>query len=781
MRLGYEFSYTPTTITSGTTSVTARLRLYVGTRRSVSDSTNTFSRSGGWGSSSGSVSINHTSSSEWSSANVTQVYNGTISVPLSRDGIQYRSFAASLSGINAVSGTASVSGQMTIPRRPYDPPNPPVINNTSYNGAHQAIINWDNNATAIAPYSSQRVQRWDNITGEYRVIATVGGNVSGYVDNTLVGNARYMYSVRAFNSAGDSTSPNGPYISTFPAAPSNTSVVKSAGNIIVSWQDNTRANSGFEIQRSANGGAFGTTIIDAASPWTHTSPSALSTWKYRIRARSQDAPYTYSAWVETATVQLAAPPNAPTNLAPTGVVDAAEPVVFTWRHNPVDSSDQVQYNFRYRRNGGSWVSSTVSTSTQSRTFSSGTFNGGDTVEWEVRTRGTHATFSPYSQTQTLTVSSIPLATATPVPGGAISTSRFLGLWNYYDPEGTAQSGWQVRLTDMDTSQTLREVTGTGISNSYQFPNVLTDGGSYLFEVRVQDGDGLWSVWDSTPFTVAYAKPPKPSLSGEFNPDGGSMELVIENPIPTGAQEEAVYNNVYRLVDNAWRMIASQLEPNLSFSDHIPFMGGLENIYMVEAVSALDSSEISDMFVISADPEGCDEWVWMNGGTGWGTRARVRGNLDTSVSRSRQKTLRRYVGRAMPLEFSSEWVEHTLSLSGSTQGLEHNDEESWLAVADLYAPVCYRDMFGRRLFVSVEKVDLGQSIHKYQDLSVEMTEVYSEGAEGELTTVGYPPRLVLLWRDHYNRALSMNDPDLVDELSTYAGWSNWYLLGGGFDE
>lgn len=201
--------------------------------------------------------------------------------------------------------------------------------------------------------------------------------------------------------------------------------------------------------------------------------------------------------------------------------------------------------------------------------------------------------------------------------------------------------------------------------------------------------------------------------------------------------------------------------------------------MLEAVSALPSSDISEPIVLSADPEGCDEWVWLRGGAGWGLGARVRGDLDVSVSRSRQKTLRRYVGRSQPLEFSSEWVDHTMKLSGALQGLSLNDEAAWLIVSELYAPVCYRDMFGRRMFVSVDGVDLGQQVHLYQDLAVTMTQIDSQTAEGIPSEIGIPGNMAAMWRENYAYALSMDDSALAAELTTYAGWLNWYDTTGGF--
>lgn len=787
MRLGYEFTRSPSTITSSTTNVVVRLKVFVATKRAVSDSSNSFSVGGGHWSSSKSVNISHGSSSEWSSANVTEVYNDTINVTPSTSGTINRSFNASLSGINAVPGTASVSGTYVIPQKPDDTPAAPSnVGVTRVNDGRHTVT-WTRNATSIAPYTTQLIQRWDSGSGEYKTIASgLSPTATQYTDTSTVPNRRYRYRVRAGNSSGWSSYGVGPYISTTPYSPLDLYATKTAGgDIEVTWRSgHIHALTGFHLSRRENDGSwtFVTSLGSEATSWTHVGPSNVVTHQYRVRAvAALDTPTLESDWMLSNTIQLAAPPNAPTLLAPTTVRDASAPIEFSWRHNPVDTSAQSRYEFSYRVDGGSWNTVTVTSSAQTRTLPGGTFTGGSTVEWRVRTRGDHASYGPWSAIESFPVSERPSATPDEVPGGVLATSRFTGSWSYFDPENTDQSGWQVRLINDSTGNTIRNVTGSGDTSSYAFPDILPDGGAFTFEVRVQDGDGLWSEWAGTSFTVEYPLPPTPTAAGQFVVDEGAMSLAIQNPAPSGEEVATAFNNVYRMVEGQWLLLESGLDANSSFTDYVPYMGGVENLYVVEAVSDIGTSALSPILVLTEESSGCDEWIWMNGGPGWSVRARVRGDVSVGVSRTRQKTLRRYVGRPNPLEYGAEWVEHTVDLSGSLQSLPLNDEESWLAIADLYAPVMFRDMFGRRLYVSVGGVDLGQEIHGYQDLSVSMVQVDSTDTEGQVTALEYAAADVVQWRRDYARALELNDPTLVSTIETFPGWQDWIADTGGFND
>src|SRR5690606_3323857 len=91
-----------------------------------------------------------------------------------------------------------------------------------------------------------------------------------------------------------------------------------------------------------------------------------------------------SGWRGSNVVALAAPPNAPSSLAPNGsTFDAGIARRFLWTHNPVDSSPQIAYDVRHRPVGGSWTTLGETAGSLSwHEFAADTFTNGVTYEWQ---------------------------------------------------------------------------------------------------------------------------------------------------------------------------------------------------------------------------------------------------------------------------------------------------------------------------------------------------------------------------------------------------------------
>lgn len=218
LRLGYELTVSPSSPTASTTSVNVTLKLYAGTRYSVVDSNNRYSVSGGF-SASGSKSINHGSSSAWSTSNVTLIGTWSKAVALSYTARQTVSFSASMSGLEAAPGTARVSGSVTVPVRPVSAPAALTGLKVTRTRDSRHDLTWTRQATTAAPYDRIEIQRWDSAGGTYKVIATVSGTSTGFADASTVENRQYRYALQAVNAAGKSPSTYTPFFYTSPAAP----------------------------------------------------------------------------------------------------------------------------------------------------------------------------------------------------------------------------------------------------------------------------------------------------------------------------------------------------------------------------------------------------------------------------------------------------------------------------------------------------------------------------------------------------------------------------------
>lgn len=721
MRLGYEITQSPSSVGSGTSSVDLTLRVYFGTKYPVSDSTNTFTLSGNWGSASTSENISHGSSSAWSSSNVTLIHQVTIAVTPSYSGTVSRSFSASFTGISAIAGTVSVSGSKTVARRPYVVPDPPSNVNVVRSSDTGHTVTWTRNATTAGPYTNQIVERWDDVGGEYKRIApSISGSATSYSDTTTVANRRYRYRLLASNSAGTSGSPESSasqYIYTSPAAPGTPTAKKSGTSIVVSWAKNAYDAATYEIQDYANGVAGSTFTAGAgATSYTHASPNNAQTHAYRVRAKMVDtggAGTVYSAWSPLSnTIQLLAPPNAPTNLAPSGVaLDATEPITLTWSHNPVDTTDQTAYGIQYRVNGGAWViPATVASGVSERVMPAGTWANGVTVEWQVRTRGDHATYSPYSASGIFETSSRP-GVSILAPTGTLLGSKITAEWSYFDAETSPQIGARVKLYNGATTDDLVGTANiTGEATSHVLSTKALDGQTYTISVEVRDASGLWSLPALSTFTVDYAAPPTPEFSVQWNEDTGSAAITYVVPAPNPGEAEATHVEVWRSANgDEWKLVAGGLPLDSTIVDAIPATHGV-NHYRVVSVSALPSTAESPTVGLAVPVNG---WIYLNGGPGFGQVVRIGEDAAPDYTPGRARAMHTFAGREYPLEVTGESKSYGVSFSARF-GPDSSTWDEWERLIDQPGPFCYRDP-SQRMFVGGI-----QWSHNHQKMTRRMT-------------------------------------------------------------
>jgi len=726
MRLGYEFSQSPSTVTSSTSSVTVTLDIWFDSKYAVSDSDNNFAVSGNF-SSTADANIS-------TGGSPIKIRTLTRTVVPQFSGTVKSSFSASLSGINAIPGTATVSGSWTTAKKPYDSPSAPTGVSVSRVSDTKQTLSWTRNATTGAPYTNQKVYRWDSYLNYYKLVATISGTATSWSDTSTIANRRYRYYVAAVNSAGQADSSPSSYISTTPYFPYSVAAEKTgSGSIVVTWtKDHIHAASGFQIQRRENSGTWGNTVsVGDVDTWTHTSPNNSVTHQYRVRAvAGYDSPTLYSDWIESDVVQLLAPPNAPTQLSPSGGAhDADNELTLSWKHNPVDTTAQTKYDLRYRTDGGSWTTVSATTSTRSRTISAGTFTNGTTVEWQVRTYGSYATapaYSPWSTSAFLTMSAAPSAGIT-TPTSSVTQARTMVEWTYFDPESTAQAGWQVRLYSAGGGTILEEQSGSGDQTSVMLTTLLGDGDTYEVGVMVQDGDGLWSLEEVQPFTVTYLLPPTPILTTEWDPATAAMWIGIENPTPGAGEETPSHNELWRSLDGSlFELIDDNLPLNATVTDYIPAIGA-ENTYVVVTMTELGAKSMSEPLTVTPPNEGT--WFWINGGQSFATQARIRYNPSRGRSFSRGKTLNVYAGREYPVETAGEQRTRDIDLSALLLGVDDSTIEQLEEVADLPAPLCLRLPTGSRIYVSLESTT-STSSGTGESVNLKMTQV----APPEVTTM-----------------------------------------------
>lgn len=727
MRLGYDLTQSPTSVGTGTSSVVVTLKVYFESAASISDSSNSYSISGNF-SGSGSASISH-----GGSGGTTLIRTLTRTVTTSYTSTVGSSFSASISGINAISGTASVSGSWTTAKRPISPPAAVSGVNITRNSDTSHTVKWTNNSptNAGAPYQNIEVQRWDNVGNTWSTIVTLGVTTS-YTNTSTRADRQYRWRVRSKNSAGASAYIYSGYWSTTPAPPGTPKASKTANDIKLTWTNYATKGDGIEVWHATNGvwdGSVLAVLSGQPTTWTHTAPNPAQTHTYRIKSKagqSDDAPTTYSAMSAASNViQLLTNPAAPTKLSPaSGVVDAqANSIILTWQHNEVDGTDQTGYDLQYRLNGGAWTTVTDRASSISRrTFAAGVLPNGSVLDWQVRTYGQYNTtpaYSPWSAAATLTLSATPEAGVVfPDDVVPVDTSRITAQWSYYDEEGTTQAQWKVNLYTAGGATRLESRAGVGPATSLPLTTLLKDGTSYRLGVSVQDGTGLWSPETTQDFTVAYALPDVPTITLLWDATRAAVVATINN-VTGGGGAEVDHNELWRSVDwETYELVEGNIPPNGTVTDYIPAIG-TENVYLAIAVTAIEAAAESEPAVYET-PE-TDGWLYINGGEAFAERVRVRYNPTLSRNFSRDKALHKFAGRKYPVETASEHRNREWNLGVAVLGDDDTTLEALERVADIPAPLVIRTPTRDRMFTSLEGIGSARE-NGYENVSMKLTQV-----------------------------------------------------------
>lgn len=727
MRVGIEWEDLGAGADHETTTQHIQAGIYVWTQYNCTDSSNTLAWGGSAGSGSGAVSIATPSGSSWSPSNIQKIHTIGAWVGISYGAATYVQVDADLSGIDWV-GTGyhavhSLGGYIVA--RPYGLPAAPTGCTVARVSDTQQNVSWtnvNNSPDSGHPYTNLVVQRWDNVTNAWATVQTLGV-VASWSDTTTVADRQYQYRVYATNSAGSSGVSTSSTIYTTPAAPTNAVAAKAVSDIQLTWEDNSTTETAFEIYHKEGAGAYHLeyTTAAGATSWTHVAPNAAATHTYQVRSKADTLT---SDWATSNTVQLLTAPNAPTNLGCPAAWDATTAMDVTWQHNPVDSTTQTAYQFRWREVGGpTWTTgSKTASTTQGLTIAGGTFTNNHVYEWQVCTWGQHADASPWSASKTFQASAIPTATiSTPAVSAVVDRPSLTAEWAYYDAEGTTQAAYEVVLYASNGTTILKQhqVATAGVSQLVDY--VLADGGSYQLGVRVRDGHGLWSAEDKHAFTVAYAAPMKPTVVVTFDADTGGCLITVTNPGPEAGEPDVVYNDVYRAIaGGAAIQVASNVGPNGSVTDYVPAIGAL-NSYTVVAYSALPSANTSDPAEVT--PNDPSKWLWFNAGPNFSLMGRVRGNPVTDRKASREQVLHRFAGRRDPVVFTGDGRAKTIGVRGAIDnGLDEATRDAFDAIVDAGAPVCYRDSRGHRMFGALDAVTIGRTTGPFASFSTTITEV-----------------------------------------------------------
>jgi len=612
-------------------------------------------------------------------------------------------------------------------------PDAPTIGRCYRISDTQQVVAWTRAATADnpnKPATSHEVQvQTDETTAAEQTIATPTGSAAQVTHSGTAANHRYRYRVRARNSGGNSAwSAWSEWIATTPAAPVVTATTKQGTAITTAWTNNAPHQSGVDVFYKAGAAAFvaEASLGAATTSYLDADPNPAEVAQYALQARIDNVPLVvgttslWSAQVTGPTGQLQAPPQAPTvTLTPAAVADLALSALrVDVTHRPVDSTPQSACEVRYREVGDpSWVTASLGTAA----YVGLSLYNGATWEVQARTKGDHVDWSPWSPSVTIKASATPSATITaPADGSTVTTARLLVGLAYSDPEGSACSGWQIRLADATLADewTSGVLSGDLHAAPYEIPYTVADGSVHTLYARARDGDGLWSPWTSALVEVDYAPPPAAEPVAVWDADTGTTALNLTIPEPDGSEVEAITVAVYRIDGTSRVLVAEQpAAAALLILDRIPPTNA-DVAYEIHTVSAIPSVAVAHATV--ATPS---DWVYVNGGPDWATLARLRASTrgrGVSISKQvgRVRTQRQFVGDDSPTSFRGRPVGRRWQISADTAIKPHlaavvGHPAEWEAIAMLDDdPLCLRTYTGVRAFVSLvsdPKIDDGDTV------------------------------------------------------------------------
>jgi hypothetical protein len=559
-------------------------------------------------------------------------------------------------------------------------------------------LNWTNHSSSDQPYDNIWVDRWDNVTNGWYNLSTISGSNSSYTDTTTTENRQYRYRVLAYNSAGNTGNHTyTDYIKTTPAAPTNVVATRNGTSVDITWSNNTTIADNMKIQKSEGAAYSSWVTLDlamsgTATSKTDTSPYAIS--KYRVWASvttgSLNSAYVYSN--EVITIQA---PSAPTNLNPNNLstVDVGVSKIFTWQHNPLDSSAQTKFSLRYRIQGAAWPGTPqynqVTSSISNQVIPASTFTSGQTYEWQVCTKGSHADFSSWSATGTFVTSTKPTATITS-PGylSEYSNSLLTVTWDFNDADSDTQIQADCYLYSDSYGALLEKKTIFGSDETMTLDYNLINGTRYYLTVWVLDDTGLWSSGSMSIFDVVFNNPAIPTIEVVYNDDQGCATIEITNPSPIGDEEETSYNQLFRSIDGlTYELVLDDIPINTTVTDYLPLLNGT-TYYFVRAVSTTPTTADSYIDTIVNDLIGV---FFINGGDLYSDYVRLIGDVDTDESLGRNEVLKRFAGRTYPVKYQGEELNNSLSFSCD---LPYINYQVMSDIINSIGDVFYRDWRGR---------------------------------------------------------------------------------------
>lgn len=290
-------------------------------------------------------------------------------------------------------------------------------------GSNQISLVWNDNATNEQNYHIE--QSTNGI--DFTPAATVAMNASSFVVSGLAANVTYTFRVRASNNAGFSGYSNTAFAQTIAVGtPSNlTATPGGNGTIVLTWNDNSSNEQGFQVEKSIDGGANFTVVTantgqNATSYIISTGLNPGIQYHFRVRAFLSATNSAYSNVASATTTSVL--PAAPSGLTASALIPTS--IRLSW----FDNSDiESGYKLERSTDGISYSLITPAPSAGYTSWDVSSLSPNTLYYFRLRTTST-AGDSAYSNVATATTpsASAPYSVSTQV----VSSSRIDVSWGH---------------------------------------------------------------------------------------------------------------------------------------------------------------------------------------------------------------------------------------------------------------------------------------------------------------------------------------------------------------
>ncbi len=552
-----------------------------------------------------------------------------------------------------LAGTSSVYQDIEVPAKVV--PTPSVSSVTVVEGRY-ADISINLNAPGVTYLVIER----EDASGNKVRVYTSTTPVSQYRD-TLPGAGSYKY--RVYTGIQEAYSewsswsrtvtalsvPSGPRISHVERV--NTTSTRLTIDV------NSPATQTLEIQRQKSG-QTGETRIYASSPVSsYTDNPGAGTFRYRARNKNVAGESAWSEWSSWIATLLA--PNAPTITGPasSATVSSTSPISITWRHNPKDGTAQTSAQIKVV--GSKSGERTITSNSSTQSYQLGGMTANQTISIQVRTKGTHASYSPWSELREFRYLAPINASIQPI--GQVKNFPFTISWAYEDGFGEQQDA-VLELRDPKRvkvySKTVTSAKSVTLSKG---DFAIKDNTAYSVELRVRSTSSLTAT-ARTSFRTKLVVPGVPGVSLHEDAERGSVSIVAQ---ATTGDVATHHFNIRR--DS--KLIASNLSSGVAVVDIAPPLD-CDVTYSVEAVSDLGTARAATKS-LQVRSRG---FAFINFGKDYESVARMAMNLQVNERVELEKTVMVTPSRRLPVVMYGESEQVHGSLSANAWWLKDLSQE-----------------------------------------------------------------------------------------------------------